>query len=387
MGTSDALRVLWLIGSGQATSRMELAKVLGLPQSTVSIRVQSLCDAGVLTERGEGRSQGGRRPRLLAINPQFGHVWTADFGSRHVRIGALDIGGNVLYLEERPMNIDNEPETVLAEFAEIVHHLAARHTFPGEWLGIGVGLPGPVDVVAGTVTLPSRMPGWRNFPVRATLSRHFDRPVVIDNDANLLALGEFCSYAPADTLVAVKAGTGIGSGVVIGGELHRGRSGVAGDISHVRIAAGGDNACSCGNHGCLETVASGAALVAQLRAKGVAVRDTTEVMAAAEDGDPTATTAVRLAGLHLGEVLATVVNFANPDAVLLGGVLSGSEAFVAAVRGALYERCLPLATRELRIERVKAGANAGLYGASAIVLDEVFDEATRSARTRRTAAG
>jgi len=341
----------------------------------------------VLTERGEGRSQGGRRPRLLAINPQFGHVWTADFGSRHVRIGALDIGGNVLYLEERPMNIDNEPETVLAEFAEIVHHLAARHTFPGEWLGIGVGLPGPVDVVAGTVTLPSRMPGWRNFPVRATLSRHFDRPVVIDNDANLLALGEFCSYAPADTLVAVKAGTGIGSGVVIGGELHRGRSGVAGDISHVRIAAGGDNACSCGNHGCLETVASGAALVAQLRAKGVAVRDTTEVMAAAEDGDPTATTAVRLAGLHLGEVLATVVNFANPDAVLLGGVLSGSEAFVAAVRGALYERCLPLATRELRIERVKAGANAGLYGASAIVLDEVFDEATRSARTRRTAAG
>jgi predicted NBD/HSP70 family sugar kinase len=133
-------------------------------------------------------------------------------------------------------------------------------------------------------------------------------------------------------------------------------------------------------------VASGAALVAQLREKGIAVRDTTDVMAAAEDGDPTATTAVRLAGLHLGEVLATVVNFANPDAVLLGGVLSGSEAFVAAVRGALYERCLPLATRELRIERVKSGANSGLYGASAIVLDEVFDEATRTARSRRNAA-
>jgi predicted NBD/HSP70 family sugar kinase len=109
-------------------------------------------------------------------------------------------------------------------------------------------------------------------------------------------------------------------------------------------------------------------------------------MSAAENGDPTATTAVRLAGLHLGEVLATVVNFANPDAVLLGGVLSGSEAFVAAVRGALYERCLPLATRELRIERVRFGANAGLFGASAIVLDEAFDDAIR-ARIRRSAAG
>ncbi|HEX4223197.1 MAG TPA: ROK family transcriptional regulator [Pseudonocardiaceae bacterium] len=385
--TSDALRLLWLVGSGQATSRMELAKVLGLPQSTVSIRVQALCDAGVLTERGEGRSQGGRRPRLLAINPQFGYVWTADFGSRHVRIGAMDIGGNILHVEERPMNIDNEPERVLVEFAGMVGDLAGRYAFPGQWLGIGVGLPGPVDFTDGTVTLPSRMPGWRNFPARAFLSQHLDRPVVVDNDANLLALGEFCAYTSVDTLVTVKAGTGIGSGLVLSGELHRGRSGVAGDISHVRIAAGGDNPCSCGNRGCLETVASGAALVAQLREKGIAVRDTTDVMAAAEDGDPTATTAVRLAGLHLGEVLATVVNFANPDAVLLGGVLSGSEAFVAAVRGALYERCLPLATRELRIERVRSGANSGLYGATAIVLDEVFDEAIRTARTRATAAG
>jgi predicted NBD/HSP70 family sugar kinase len=164
---------------------------------------------------------------------------------------------------------------------------------------------------------------------------------------------------------------------VVEGSLYRGRGGVAGDISHVRVAAGSDNPCTCGNRGCLETVASGAALVAQLVALGVEVAGTAEVMAAAEHGHPTATTAVRRAGLQLGEVLANVVNFANPDAVLLGGALSGSEAFVAAVRGALYERCLPLATRELRIDRVRAGADAGLYGGGALALAEVFDEAVR----------
>jgi predicted NBD/HSP70 family sugar kinase len=369
------MRLLWLITSGRARSRGELAKVLGLPQSTVSLRVQALLTGGVLTEQGEGRSQGGRRPKLLSVDPGFGHVWAADFGSRHVRIGALDLAGTLLCAHERPIDINGHPDTVVAELAEAVHELAAQTGYPGRWLGVGIGMPGPVDVVAGTVTLPSRMPGWRGYPIRAAVQRHFTVPVVVDNDANLMALGESCLGPPDETLLVVKAGTGIGAGLVVEGELYRGKAGVAGDISHVRVAAGGDTPCSCGNRGCLESVASGAALVTQLAALGVDVASTAEVMAAAENGQPAATTAVRRAGLQLGEVLANVVNFANPDAVLLGGALSGSEAFVAAVRGALYERCLPLATRELRIDRVRAGADAGLYGAGALTLAEVFDEA------------
>ena len=179
--------------------------------------------------------------------------------------------------------------------------------------------------------------------------------------------------------MVVKAGTGIGSGLVVEGRLHRGRGGVAGDISHVRVAAGGGNPCSCGNRGCLETVASGAALIRGLREAGVELASAAEVMAAAENAHPEVPPAVRRAGLLLGEVLATVVNFANPDAVLLGGALSGAEAFVAAVRGALYERCLPLATRELRIDRVRTGADTALVGAGALTLEEVFDEAVRTA--------
>ncbi|MBB4688947.1 ROK family transcriptional regulator [Amycolatopsis jiangsuensis] len=378
--SAGPLRLLWLIAHGQAASRMELARALGLPQSTVSVRTQALIAAGVLAESGEGRSAGGRRPKLLSVNAGFGHVWAADVGSRHVRIGALDMAGDVLCVRERPLDIDRDPADVVAAFVEAVEAVIAESDCPGRTLGLGVAFPGPVDVDAGTITLPSRMPGWRGFAVRETLCEYFDLPVVVDNDANLQALGESVTGPPGRTLLAVKAGTGIGSGLVVGGELYRGRAGVAGDISHVRVPAAGDRPCACGNRGCLETVASGAALVAQLREQGIAVESTAEVMATAEDGHPVATTAVRRAGLQLGEVLATVVNFSNPDEVLLGGALSGSEAFVAAVRGALYERCLPLATRELRIDRVRFGADAGLYGAGALALDEVFDRAIRSGR-------
>lgn len=370
-----ALRLLWLVASGRAGSRMDLARVLDLPQSTVSVRIQALIAAGMVTESGQGRSQGGRRPRLLRVNADFGHVWTADVGSQHVRIGALDLAGTLLRVQELPLDINGDPETVMIDLAAQIRRLANETDCPGQWMGVAVGLPGPVDVAAGAVTWASRMPRWRGFAARAVLSSQLDVPVAVDNDANLLALGESRLQPPGDTLVVVKAGTGIGSGLVIEGRLHRGRAGVAGDISHVRVPAGADNPCSCGNRGCLETVASGAALVAGLRADGFELADTAAVMAAAEDAEPTVTTAVRRAGLQVGEVLATVVNFANPDAVLLGGVLSGSEAFVAAIRGALYERCLPLATSELRIDRVRSGADAGLVGAGVLALEEAFERA------------
>ncbi|HEX4250683.1 MAG TPA: ROK family transcriptional regulator [Pseudonocardia sp.] len=369
----STMRLLWLIAGGRAVTRMELATQLRQPQSSVSVRVQALLAAGVLTEHGEGPSRGGRRPRLLAVNARYGHVWAVDVGGRHMRIGAMDLAGTLLGVWERPLSIAAGPEIVLGELADAVHSLAGRAELPGRWLGVGVGLPGPVDVAAGTVTLPSRMPGWRGYPVRDALRRRFEQPVEVDNDANVLALGQARGGPPGETLVVVKAGTGIGAALVVDGRLHRGRAGVAGDISHVRIAAGADHPCSCGNLGCLETVGSGAALVTALRAQGVDVHNTADVMTAAEDAHSTVTTAVRAAGLLLGEVLATVVNFANPDAVLLGGVLAGSEVYMAALRGALYERCLPLATRQLRIERVSDGADAGLLGAGTWALDQVFD--------------
>lgn len=373
--TLSTARVLQLVAGGQARSRTDLARLLSTAPSTVSLRVQELLHSGALTESGEGRSQGGRRPRMLSVNSGLGYVWMADLGSRHARIGLLDIGGTLLHSEEIPLRMSEDPEETIAELGSCVAAMTARVAPRGRLLGIGVGIPGPVDTSRGAVTLPSRMPGWRGYAVREAVARHFGVPVVVENDANLMALGESRTRPGiAENLVVVKAGTGIGSGVVVRGGVYQGSGGVAGDISHVRVPSGGEIPCSCGTHGCLETVASGAALVALLREQGADVASTSDVVRGAEDAQPAVITAVRGAGSQLGEVLATVVNFFNPDAVLLGGALSTSEAFVAAVRAGLYERCLPLATRNLEIARLRTGADAGLLGAGLRVLDTAVPE-------------
>ncbi|MFJ8672520.1 ROK family protein [Streptomyces sp. NPDC093589] len=361
----SAAHVLALVANGSATSRADLVRELGLAASTVSARVQDLVEAGLLTESGEGASRGGRRPRLLRIADRGAVALAADLGSHHVRTGAVGLTGSVFDVEEDAADLTSGPEPALDALAERLGALAERQRAAGRTVrGVGVGFPGPVDADGGRIIAPSRMPGWHLFALRDRLADRLGLPVLLDNDANMLALGEHRATHPAlRHLVVVKAGRGIGSGVISDGRLHRGARGSAGDISHVRLEAAGERPCSCGNIGCLETVASGAALAAALRAQGIAADSTTDILRLVENGEPHATTLVRQAGRDIGAVLAVVVNFFNPEAVLLGGALSGAQPLVAAVRGMLYERCLPMATSELLINAATGGPDAGLLGA------------------------
>ncbi|MDV9177807.1 ROK family protein, partial [Streptomyces sp. W16] len=236
-----------------------------------------------------------------------------------------------------------------------------------------------VDVAGGVVTLPSRMPGWNRFPVRTWLEDRFGVPAAIENDANCMAVGEH-TVQPAERRqsIMVKTGTAIGAGVIADGRLYRGGTGAAGEITHVRVEAAHDIPCSCGNTGCLETVASGAALVRILRGYGLDVTSTEDVVRLATDAHPEATRAVRQAGRYLGQVLAANVNFFNPDAVYLGGILSTLEPFVAAVRSQLYEGCHPLVTEHLAIERASLGADAGLVGAGQFALQRALAQALQT---------
>ena len=368
-----ARQIVELIARGEAQSRSDLARLLQLAPSTVSLRVQELTDLGILHEEGVGESSGGRRPRILRLRGDRGSVLVADLGGGHARVGRVDLSGALLASTTIPVDVAEGPETTLSAVADAMRALASEidPEFRGI-RGVGLALPGPVDVANGSVDQPSRMPGWPGFRVREWLANEFGVPAAVDNDANLMALGEHrAQFGTSRHSVTVKAGTAIGSGIIVDGRLHRGSTWAAGDVTHTRIDAADAVPCSCGNTGCLETVASGAGLVRQMNELGIPVRGTADVLALARDADPVATTLVRTAGTYLGQVLSTVVNFFNPDALFLTGAMSSSEPFLAAVRSRIYEGCHPLVTQRLRIEAATTGADAGLLGAAHLVLDEL----------------
>ncbi|MFB9832749.1 ROK family protein [Actinoallomurus acaciae] len=362
----SAAQIMGLVASGRATSRADLSRLLGLAPSTVSAHVQELLDAGLLEESGEGRSRGGRRPRLLSVRAGDGVILAADLGGHHARIAAMDRAGRPEAIQDLEIDITAGPEPVLARIADALAELSTGRPV----LGMGIGLPGPVDS-DGAVVGSSRMHGWNGFSVRRRLAEYYQAPLVVDNDANLMAMGEAVVRGPElRDFVFVKAGTGLGAALVNDGRLHRGARGVAGDVSHNRVPAGGDRPCNCGNLGCLETISSGAALVDAVRADGVDIATTADLVRLARDGNPTVNTTLRFAGRQLGEVLVTIVNFFNPQAVILGGALATCDLFVAAARGALYERCLPLTTQELEIGESVAGPDAGLLGIGRLLIDQ-----------------
>ncbi|MHC3469668.1 ROK family transcriptional regulator [Streptomyces sp. 7R007] len=370
-----AERVLELLASGQATTRTEIAALLGAAPSTISFTVGQLLEFGLVAEEGTVSSAGGRPRKVLRLGGSDGFAVAADIGGRHARVGVALPGGGATDVRTVPFNTADGPDAALVALADTLDALADQH---GRRLlrGVGLCLPGPVDVDSGVVTLPARMPGWNRFPVRAWMEERFGVPVAIENDANCMAVGEH-SVRPVEhrQAIMVKSGTGIGAGIIADGRLYRGGTGASGEITHVRVEAAHDIPCSCGNTGCLETVASGAALVRILRERGLEVSSTEDVVRLASDADPEATRAVRQAGRYLGQVLAANVNFFNPDAVYLGGILSTLEPFVAAVRSQLYEGCHPLVTEHLVIERARLGADAGLAGAGRFALQRAFAHA------------
>lgn len=374
---SNAGVILDLIRSGHSRSRAEIARSTGLSPSTVAQRIDALIASGYIREAGEGVSQGGRRPRTLEVDPSSGVVCSVDLGSHHATFGLIDLSGRLLAVRTENMDIGQGPQRILTWIMSVADELVAEHAEPGQRLrGYGIGLPGPVDSTTGRMVSPSRMPGWNGVDVAAAMTELSGLPAATDNDANLMALGEHDSLDDhVQHLVFVKAGSSIGCGVIAFGGLYHGYHGMAGDISHVTVPGAPPVLCSCGRTGCLDAVAGGAAIVQALRDAGVEVADTSEVLALARDAHPLATQMLREAGSRVGGVLATIMNFFNPQRLVLGGILGEAEAFVAGVRSTIYFECLPMVTDDLDIAVSVAKDRAGIRGAGRLVLDKLFDAA------------
>lgn len=376
--TESSSSILSMIANGRAKSRADLARTLNMAPSTITVKVSELLEAGLISESGSGSATGGRRPTLLKLVHDAGYILAADLGAHHAWVGRLSLSGDLVGSRLETIEICDGPDVVLPQVAAMMRRLTDPSVDP-PLRGVGMSLPGPVNFALGTLDSPSRMRGWHEFNVREWLAAEFGTLAVIDNDANMMALGEHVlrqrempdSKVRQNTLF-LKAGAAIGCGLILNGQVYRGSTGAAGDIAHVQISAAGDSPCSCGNRGCLETVASGTAILRELAAAGIEAADVNDIIRHVRNGDPQTTTRVRTAGRILGQTLSTVVNFINPDVVVLGGGLAQVEPYVAAVRSQLYESCHPLATKDLTIEQSLAGSQAGLIGAGQLCLRTVL---------------
>lgn len=370
--TSD---VFELLRDGRPRTRAQLADASGLARSTIASRIEVLMRLGLVAPYGGGVSTGGRPPSLLALNPDAWVVAGVDIGATHATAALADLSGTVLVERRADLDVATGPEHVLGWVEQVVRDLLAdRGRTVADLAAVGIGLPGPVEHSSGRAINPPIMPGWDRYDVPAHVQRAFPVPVLIDNDVNIMALGERHAHLPdVDDLVFIKVSTGIGAGVISGGQLQRGAQGTAGDLGHVQVARAGDVTCRCGNQGCLEAVAAGPAIAEHLRSAGVDVGAGQDVVALVRGGDPAAIQAVRQAGRDLGEVVAVLVNLINPSVIVIGGSLADAgESLMAGIREVVYQRSLPLATEHLRITTSQAGERAGVLGAAALAIGHVL---------------
>lgn len=367
--------ILSLIRSGTARTRAELIERTGLSRSTVSQRLAVLLDSNLVMPAGEASSTGGRPATVLGFNGSAGVVVAAALGASASRVAVVDLGGQVLGENEEDHLIAEGPSASLENVARRASLLLASvGVADTEVWGFGVGLPGPVEYARGRSVSPPIMPGWDGFPVADWLEERFNCPVLVDNDVNVMALGERSQrWKDSDPLLCVKVGTGIGAGVIADGHVFRGAHGSAGDIGHIYVPGHDDVKCECGNAGCLEAVVGGRALATRLTEQGLPTLNARQVADHVRTGRTEAIVAVREAGRELGLVLAGLVNVLNPAVLVLGGAIAGAgDHLVAGVREIVYRRSPPLATRDLQIVKSSAGGRAGVIGAAAMITEHVL---------------
>jgi glucokinase-like ROK family protein len=389
-GVDKLVTVVDLIRYGHARTRPELSRLGNLSRASVTQQLSSLADIGLVSEGEFAPSTGGRAARSLVFSADAGLLLVAEMDAAGITAGVTDLSGQLLVRREERFNVREGPQAALKLLSDLFEMLLADASVVGKapW-GVGLGLPGPVEHSSGSSTSLSILPGWHGYPIRQNLARRLELPVWIDNDANLMALGELRNGRGRgeENIVYLNIGSGVGAGIVCGGRLYRGHEGCAGEIGHVRVREDSDVECRCGKLGCLDALAGGEALardgtraahadrsspLATVLADGRTVT-AEDITRAARQGDPVSLELVLHAGRLVGEVLSVIVNFFNPQLILVGGCLTGAaDILVTAVRESLYRYSLSIATRHLEVISSPLGDNAGLHGAAAMVADELF---------------
>jgi glucokinase-like ROK family protein len=386
--TADEMRLLETTFWSAGGSRHGMAERLGFSKSKANALIAGLVDQGLLAESGLQRSSGGRCAENLQLSSALGVLIGVDIGATSLDVAVLRPDLATLAHHAEPADVRQGPGVVLARVRALMRELLAQCGCAAkDVMGIGIGVPGPVDFASGQLVNPPLMPAWDGFSIRDYLREDYAAPVFVDNDVNLMALGELWRLRRTlDNFLVIKVGTGIGCGIVCHGEVYRGAAGSAGDVGHICVDQEGPR-CHCGNLGCVEAMAAGPAIVRMateaaeagqsaafaecLRTQGRI--DAVDVGTASRAGDAAASGIIQRAGNLIGQMLASVVNFFNPSHVFIGGGITRiGPLFLAAVRQSVYQRSLALSTRHLEIQYTPLGAQAGLTGAGVLAMHETL---------------
>ncbi len=366
--------IFQILRDGTPRTRSELAALTGLARSTVAARVDALLRANLVAPVADAASTGGRPSRQFAFDGTRHAVLGVDIGATHVHLALTDLHGTALIDILEDIAVAEGPDTILGWVIEQGNRLLAPYSDRVALRAVGVGLPGPVEHATGQPVDPPIMPGWARFDVPGVLRAAFGVPIFVDNDVNVMALGEHHDFwSSVEDLLFVKVASGIGAGVIVGGRVHRGAQGIAGDIGHIWVPEADGVECRCGSLGCLEAIAAGPAIAARLRANGADIHSVSDIVAAVRHGDIDAVREVREAGRIIGRVLTTCVSLINPAVIVLGGSVSNAgDHLLAGAREVIYTRSTALATGRLQIVRSRGKQDAAVSGASAMAIQQVL---------------
>ncbi len=360
--------MLDLLRRGAAETTADLAATMGVARSTVTERLDVLLRHGLVVSVGETSGARGRPASRLAFNAEAGVTLAAQVGMSGMLMAVTNLAADVLWYRKVDHDMGEGPEALLASLEE--HFVAGlKQVGAGEdrVYGLGIGLPGDLEIAA------TGSASWRSFPVAERLRARFERPVFIDRDVNFLALGEHrTSWPEARVFLCLKVGTVIACGLMIEGQVVRGATGLLGEIGHTKIH-GHDAPCTCGSRGCLNTIAGGSALAAQLHEHGFDIHTAREVSELANRGVLEAVQAVREAGRQIGDVIAGAINLLNPDVIAVWGYLvDAGDQFLAGMQEAIHKTALPASARAVSLARSPYGDDAGLRGAALTVIEHTL---------------
>ncbi|MFI0739081.1 ROK family protein [Streptomyces sp. NPDC021100] len=366
-------RVVRAVRRSGALTQAEIARTTGLSAATVSNIVRELKDNG--TVEVTPTSSGGRRARSVSLSGDAGIVVGVDFGHTHLRVAIGNLAHRVLAEEAEPLDVDASATQGLERAEHLVKTLiAATGIEPGKIIGVGLGVPGPIDE-SGVLGSTAILPGWAGTNPRDELATRLDVPVHVDNDANLGALGELVWGAGrgAADLAYIKVASGVGAGLVINGQIYRGPGGTAGEIGHITLDESGP-VCRCGNRGCLETFTAHRYVLPLLHSAHGPDLTAPRMVRLARDGDAGCRRVIADVGRHIGSGVASLCNLLNPSRVVLGGDLAeAGELVLAPIRESVGRYAIPSAARQLEVVPGALGGRAEVLGALALVLSEMGD--------------